>query len=384
MTLTEDFFIKCVDAGIKGVDLSDIPDGIDYRELLNLSIRHSLGVAVFCATKNLKDCFPEKFYSALKKVATRHLSIDVKSEIDKKTVLDKLEERGIDFMPLKGYFLKNLYPETSMRYTSDCDVLIKTSQLKQLRQVYKELNLKIERFDTHHDIVYFDATKTIFEFHKMLFVGKLSKYFGVGFERASLKKGTKHFYELSKEDYYITLLAHSAYHFADSGVGVRHLTDIYLFRKNNKLDYEYIDKELTKCGLLEFKNNFESLADFFFDGKSGDEFTHKLADYVLSSSVLANEDKKSASEVVMASNSGKGKGITVFKIIFPSLANMRFSYPVLNKHVYLLPLFYVVRWFRVLFKSPDRLSRITKVSSLDNKNIEEVREVFEKLNLKNI
>jgi hypothetical protein len=81
-----------------------------------------------------------------------------------------------------------------------------------------------------------------------------------------VKDGYSYFYEMSPEIFYMSILGHSAYHFAESaGVGIRHLADVYLFRKAHALNEEYLNNELEKCGLLQFKVQFEKLADYFFE-----------------------------------------------------------------------------------------------------------------------
>lgn len=372
MDTTEIFFIKCVKSVLNGQDVKEIPQSVDLKKLLKLSKSHAVSVILFYALEHIKELLPHAFYNALKRSVEFHIMNDVQSEADEETVLNAFERNGVRFMPLKGYYLKKLYPKTEMRYTADCDILIDVKQIKAVRKIVKELGLSVKRYDAHHDIVYFDATKTAFELHKMLFVGDLGKYFGVGFERAKLKEGFNCFYELSPEDFYISFVAHSAYHFAKGGgVGIRHLIDICVYRKRYDLDEEYLRKEFTKCGLRTFQLQFEKLEKYFFEDGDADEFITRLADYVLCSSVLGNEDKKNASDI--SANDTKGK--TLLSIIFPSVANMKFSYPILKKTVWLLPIFYVVRWFRVLLKTPERLVRIRNIRSVSKKEIEEVKQI---------
>ena len=263
--------------------------------------------------------------------------------------------------------MKKLYPSTDMRYASDCDVLIDVDQLKEVRALVDELGLATKRHDEHHDIVYYPETKTIFELHKTIFVGPLEQYFGVenkGFEKASVKEGYQYFYEMDRERFYISLLGHSAYHFAESaGVGIRHLTDIYLYRKAYELNEEYLNAELDKCGLRRFKDEFEKVSTYFFDDAEADEFTKKLAKHILESSLLANEEKKSASDVAANANEAddkKAKRKSVWRKIFLPTKQMKFLFPVLKKNVWLLPIFHVVRWVQVLLTRPKAIGQLKK------------------------
>lgn len=381
MNDTEKFFIKCVKAGLDGTEIAELPQDLSFSAFYNLCVSHSVTMIVFFALQKVKNSLPPKFYDALKSSVKRHVVKDVQLGIDSETVIDALEKNCVKFMPLKGYYLKKLYPKTEMRYASDSDILIDVKEIKKVRKTVKELGLKIKRYDSHHDILYCAETKSVFELHKKLFVGKLGKYFGVGFEKAKLKDGYKYFYELSPEDFYMTFVAHTAYHFAkEGGAGIRHLADVYVYRKRYKLNEEYLAQEFSKCGLRSFQEKLEKLEAYFFENGDADEFTLTFAEYVLSSTVLGNASKKSASEI--AANDSKGK--TILKMIFPSLANMKFTYPILNKAVFLLPVFYVVRWFRIIFKNHKNIARIKQVCAVKNEEIKQVNEIRTCLGINNI
>ncbi|MBE7078711.1 MAG: hypothetical protein E7380_02485 [Clostridiales bacterium] len=382
MTNTEKFFVECVKKGIKDEKIDVIPDELDYKQFYNLCASHSMSVVVFKALEKVKDKLLPQFLTALQRSVHRHVMLDVQSEYDINTVLTTFEEHGLKYMPLKGYHLKKLYPSTDMRYASDCDVLIDVDQLKEVRALVDELGLATKRHDEHHDIVYYPETKTIFELHKTIFVGPLEEYFGVenkGFEMTHVREGYQYFYEMDRERFYISLLGHSAYHFAESaGVGIRHLTDIYLYRKAYDLNEEYLNAELDKCGLRQFKDEFEKVSAYFFEDTEPDEFTQKLAKHILESSLLANSEKKSASDVAAnasETDDKKAKRKSVWKKIFLSKKQMKFSYPVLKKHIWLLPIFHVVRWLQVLFTRPKAIGQLKKMNDVEENDLAYMKEI---------
>ena len=381
MTNTEKFFVECVKKGIKDEKIDVIPDELDYKQFYNLCASHSMSVVVFKALERVKGKLLPQFLDALQRSVHRQVMQDVQSEYDINTLLTAFEERGFRYMPLKGYHLKKLYPSTDMRYASDCDVLIDVDQIKEIRALVDEMGLATKRHDEHHDIVYYPETKTIFELHKTIFVGPLEKYFGVenkGFERAHLREGYQYFYEMDRELFFISILAHSAYHFAEAaGVGIRHLTDIYLYRKAYELDEKYLNTELEKCGLLQFKEQFEKVAAYFFEDAEADEFTLKLAEHVLESSLLANAKKQSASDVAAhaGSDDKKARKKSIWRKIFLPTAQMKFLFPVLKRAVWLLPIFHVVRWMQVLFTRPQAIGQLKKMNDVDENELAQMKEI---------
>lgn len=390
VTNTEKFFVDCVKKGIKNERVEFLPDGLDYQQLYALCASHSMSVIVFNALENRKDELDKKFFAMLQRSARRHVMLDVQSAYDADVLLTEFERCGIKHLALKGYRLKKLYPSTDMRYSSDCDILIDVAQLGKIHEMVKGLGWTVDHCDEHHDVVYNPATKSVFELHKRIFVGPLENYFGVGFERARLKDGYTSFYELSPEDFYASILGHSAYHFAeDAGVGIRHLTDVYLYKNAYELDYEYLDKELEKCGLLQFKNQFEKLADYYFGDGEADEFTKKLAKHVLQSSLLCNKEKKSASDVAAQTstdemNTERAKKRTFWRTIFPEKEYMQFTYPVLKKQGWLLPIFYVVRWFTVLFTRPKNIQKLKGIQNVETEELTYMREMRDGLGIQHL
>ena len=390
MTNTEKFFVECVKRGIKSEKIEFVPGGLDYRQLYNLCAAHSMSVLVLRAVEAVKDKLPPKVLTALERAAYRHLTYDVQSERDVTRLLSAFEERGFRYMPLKGYHLKKLYPSSDMRYASDFDILIDASRLKGLRKFLKEYGLKTMRRDEHHDIVYHPENKTVFELHKTIFVGAFEEYFGVkekGFDGAHVKEGYQFFYEMDKEKFYVSILAHSAQHFATgAGVGIRHLTDIYLYRKTYPLDEEYLNEELKKCGLKRFKEEFEKVACFFFDDAAPEPFTEKLAEHILGSTILANSKKKIASDVVSTGESeykNAQKKAFLCKVFLPT-EQMKFQFPILKKAIWLLPFFHIVRWIKVIFTRPRSVGQLKEFSEVSSDDIAYMKDLRSGLGIEKI
>ena len=390
MEETKKVFVEWVKCAVDGEQVKSLPDQLDYVKLYNLCVAHSMSVAVFRTLEGVKKQLPLKFYNALKMSAERHLVQDVRQNFGDEEVLKCLEENGIKHIPLKGYELKKLYPSTDMRFTSDCDILVEIKDVKEFISTMQKIGLKLIRNDIHHVIMTFPESQTIYEFHKTLFVGKLEEYFGIGFEKAKLKEGYSYRYEYKKEDFYLTVLAHSAYHFGHSaGVGIRHLTDLYLMIKNYELDQEYLTKELEKIGLKQFDNEFKKLVDFWFNGANPDEFTITLASHVLESTVLENSQRQAESKIASHNktneiNLTKTKRKTAIRLIFPTKESMQITFPLLKKAGWLTPLFYPVRWIKVIFTRPNSIKKLKKISNAQSENVKELQTIREKLGLENV
>ena len=381
MTNTEKFFVECVKRGIKSQKIDSVPEELDYQQFYSLCKAHSMSVVAVRALEDVKDKLPQKTMSALERSAYRHLTYDVQSERSMKMLLSAFEERGFRYMPLKGYHLKKLYPSSDMRYASDFDILIDVNQLKEIRAFLAEIGLLRMRYDEHHDIVYHPNTKTVFELHKTMFVGSFENYFGLnekGFEGAHVREGYRFFYEMDKEKFYISVLAHSAYHFANgAGVGIRHLTDIYLYKRAYTLCDAYLNAELEKCGLRRFKETFEKAAFFLFEDAEGDPFTEKLVAHILGSTLFENSSKKAASDIVASgiADYEKAQRNALLQKIFLPTEQMKFQFPILKKAIWLLPVFHIIRWITVLFTRPKALGQLKDFAAASEEEVLYMKEL---------
>lgn len=387
MTVTESFYFKCLRCAISGDKINDIPEGVDYKELFTVSSRHGLSVAVFYSLENVKDKLPKEFVNHISRVVFRETTLDVQSETDKDQVISLLKDNGIRCMPLKGYWLKKMYPKTEMRFASDCDILVDNKNLKTVKKLLLEKGYKSLHGTEHHDVYCNQYTKTIFEFHKKIFVGALEKYFGVGFERANLISGEKYLYNLSPNDFYIAVLAHYAYHFDfGAGVGFRAIVDLKVMKDyfKGELDFGYIDCELKKCGLEKFNHEFLKVVDYIFEEKEGGEYTQKLADYIYASSFLVNDDNITVGRLADMDNLKTAKKKAIIKKIFPSKENIFFTYPFIKKCKILLPLGYVIRCFRIVFKTPNSLKEFKEINSVKSDSFNTYMEIKKGLDIKEI
>ena len=181
------------------------------------------------------------------------------------------------------------------------------------------------------------------------------KHFENILDRASIKN--KHEYHLSNEDFYIYFTTHSYKHFNNSGCGLRTLVDYYLYLKNNKnLDFEYIDKELDKIGLKEFSNMISSLSMKIFDNEELNEEEKDTLLFIASSGTygtLRHSVDKGVKE--------KGKFGYLMSRLFPPMSYYKMAHPWAYKTKVLIPIAWIMRFFRILFTNPKKATNEIKM-----------------------
>lgn len=270
------------------------------------------------------------------------------------------EENGIEYMPLKGYILKKLYPKPEMRAMCDADILIRLEQYEKIQSVMQSLRFHYKG-ESFHDYVW-ENDALYLELHKRLFAkneGELYQFFGDGWDVAVRDGGYRH--RLNAEEEYIYLFSHIVKHFRFSGIGVKHFVDLYLYRiAHPDMDEEKIERGMVTLRLLDFYRNAEQMIKVWFEGQESDPTSEMMSDYVFSGGSFGTLKNRMYYEgLVHASKKKKGaknaKTKSLFQEIFPSLHAMQLAYNILLKWPILLPIYWPIRWVDVLLHRRKRI-----------------------------
>jgi len=285
------------------------------------------------------------------------------------------DESGIDYMIVKGPNLKAIYPKPEMRPMSDIDILIRTEQYEKIRPVMENLGFE-EKLESNHEFVWQNA-KCHIELHKFLIPSYNPDYFayyGNGWRLAQKVEGCRHV--LSDEDAFIYLFTHFAKHYRDSGIGLRHVIDLWVCRCHNpELDEAYIRNELKKLQLDTFYANVLEALRTWFDKAPSTPVTECITETIFHSGVYGTRHSQLLSSALREKKtSGSGKGLRlrrIWKIVFLPFDAMCQRYPVLNRCPILLPFVWAWHLVRRLF-AVDKMKRYRKDMALINeKNVTE-------------
>ena len=284
------------------------------------------------------------------------------------------EDAGIDYMPVKGCNLKYLYPKPELRPMGDADILIRETQLPQCAEILKSQDFALKLESEHTDNWQSDALYV--ELHKSLVPPEDAdyySYYGDGWRFAV--KGAGFRYDPTPEDTFVFLFTHFARHYRESGIGCRHVLDLWIYtRTYPQIDTSYICRELDKLYLLEFYQNMNILLDVWFNDKEIDIKSQFISDHIFKSGIWGDlVSRDIADNVQMYQSVGKvvpGKFVYFFGRVFPNYEVLSCQYPVLRQYPYLVPIMWVVRWFRIIFRNPALIARRFKM--LENRSNDKI------------
>ena len=327
---------------------NEIIDSLDYDSLFRIASFHRLTSIVSLALKSA-GVDQERFEHARKKDIWKYLI----NEEQKIEVINKLEKSGIRYCVLKGEILKHYYPKIEMRQMSDIDILYDNRKSEEVRRIMEELGFSSEKNSAGHQDDYIKPPVSHFEMHRELFTKEENErffaYYNRVFDRLIKNNDNEYSYRFTKEDFYIYLVAHEFKHYTWRGTGLRSVLDIYVYLKNEVLDWGYILNELAVLDLVQFEETNRKLADKLFSNKEAElsEDEIKMLEYLINSGAYGlaeNEIKNGIKQ--------NGKLRYIMRRLFPPSTALQRHYPIFYKYVVLIPLlpFYrIIRgWKRVI------------------------------------
>ena len=351
-------FTKLLSIYLNKKEASDL---VIDKELLSFYVRlakhHSLRAILYVALKSVKANVNEEYLKKLEEYYLLTLRKAVLFDKERNELYEWLNSHQVPYLPLKGIILKDYYPDPYVRELADNDILFKGKD-EIVKQFFTDRKYAVKAFKTSNHDAYLKKPFYNFEMHRALFAlnednEKIVTYFTNYLDKDILKKDFENY--LKPEDFYIYFTAHSYKHYHVSGCGLRTLLDYYLFLKNNKLDFDYINEELAKIDLLEFSNSISSLSLKVFDDEPLNEDEEEMLLYIASSGTygtIEHSVEKGVKE--------KGKFKYFCSRAFPPMSYYKIAYPRIYKTKVLIPFACLHRLLKNLRKGSHELKIISK------------------------
>lgn len=364
-----------------------LPDGFSYAALLKFAELQQVTPLLYygaCKTDSFLQTNELFDFTLIATSIISHSSHQL-ANFDKLTTC--FEQAGVDYMPLKGSVLKRLYPQPEMRVMGDCDILIRSEQLDRAGAVMKEQGYTLEE-TTDHCYEYRSPDKMVIELHvKLLPDGEidLEPYYRDGWWTARPVGEPACRYEMRPEDHYVFQFAHFVKHFRGFGAGIKFVIDFRVFEQAYPdMDMEYVRGELVKLGLDEFYDNIQRTISVWFDDAPPDEMTDYLTERLFDTTVFGVKERGLVSEAYSRSKIEQASGKTGsdaahrrgkwFELFFLPYSAMKKKYPLLEKWAILLPIFWIVRGFDILFFHKNRIGEVdADMEQISQESIEAYR-----------
>ncbi|MBE6927216.1 MAG: hypothetical protein E7467_01785 [Ruminococcaceae bacterium] len=364
----------------------ELPEGFSLQAVVPMVRKHQIAPIIMQALNYYNLPEQPMFVQAMMPTVAMSLSVFESQNRESEKLFAALQERGIDYAPLKGTLLKKLYPSEDLRSMADVDVLVRTGDREKLDKLMRELGYTSEGESDHE----YNWRKGYvhMELHKSpvpSYDREYYAYYGDGWKFFAPIAPKAHRYAMRSEDEYVYLFTHYAKHFRDGGIGVKHLTDLWAFLKAKPdMDREYIRGELRKLHLEKFHENVLAAIACWFDDAPMSETSETILHAILGGAAYGVKEMQQRAEAVRISPNGKSSKLrwTTKKIFLP-YKNMCSKYPFLRYLPFLLPIMWVVRWVTAIVCKPKKLSQNVKdAKNMSQESVDEYRAYLDSVGLR--
>lgn len=394
-------FIDILSAGIRGKSADKVYDNVEWDEVIDLADKHKVEGIIYLALRKSKliSNIGEEKISLLKQKAaitgitqSRHIS-------GLSTVLNKINERNIPVIVLKGLVVREFYPQPDQRSMNDADILVHEGDVEKVKQLLIDMGyVYLEDHKASHHIALVHHKYPFIELHWNLFKrdgfsNELEHYERLIWKRAiKVNVGEAEVLSLSYEDLALHLCMHMAAHLVATGFGVRQLCDFVLLveHKGDEIDWNSFIMKARMYGFEKFSEIMFLLCNKLFNMEVPKEINIKVVNNKKYVSALLNEifeagvhgKKEMANQFATQvafnfqdkdSNATLGAINRYFRFIFPKIDDMSDKYSYAKKVKILTPIAWIHHLFAGVFASEysfkDKVEFLTKgVAKAVNRN----------------
>ncbi|MBQ8358205.1 MAG: nucleotidyltransferase family protein [Clostridia bacterium] len=269
---------------------------------------------------------------------------------------DAFEQAQIDYLPLKGLVLRDLYPTAEWRVGRDLDILIRPADLNRACAALRQALAPVTEKKATHDVAFETPDGVRLELHFSLFddVDRCGTLLSHPFAHAFPCVSGGHRYRLPDAELYAYQIAHMAKHLRyGGGCGIRPFLDLFLLSEQiGQAAREKGETLLSVCDLEGFARVVHHASTVFFGDGDEDAKTDALLRFILKNQAFGTYQSAAALQKSDADTATDDRSHLLSRL-FPSYRYMCRSYPVLRRAPVLLPFCWGVRGLHI-FAGPSR------------------------------
>ena len=348
----------------------------NIEELLKFAYRQKL-LGIFAYMNKRWSLFDSKkaksldaaYYSALFESTVRCSKFLKLSEF--------LSENKIEHMPVKGYYIRELYPVKELRSFGDIDILIHEKDRKRCDSLMKSLGYTVKNdweptYSYIKDDEYYEIHTNLFDV-RLKDRADMTEYFSSAWLHAKKDSGLR--FVPDTEFHLIYIICHLAKHLSTGGAGIRMYLDValYILRYDSVISWERTEEEFKKLGLERFFHTVLSAVNEWFyvkascDVESFGEELSELLEFTLDSDIFGHSRDNSA---IKLRGEERSKKRTALKILFPPAEQLENRYTFLKRSRLLLPLAWIVRVFKNFGLIPKKIKELVNLKKAEISEVE--------------
>ncbi|MGN0161970.1 MAG: nucleotidyltransferase family protein, partial [Candidatus Ornithomonoglobus sp.] len=109
-----DYTIKLIRYVLNG-DVPELPENVDFEKLFAFGRSHGVENMLYVGLRDLKINVPTEIMKQFRTAYEIQIMVEATQALEYECLCEIFEEADIDFLPLKGIVIRNLYPMPDYR-----------------------------------------------------------------------------------------------------------------------------------------------------------------------------------------------------------------------------------------------------------------------------
>ena len=301
--------------------------------------------------------------------------------VDFETLSVCFTKHGIAHMPVKGYYLRELYPTPELRTFSDIDLLIHQEDRQKVHDLMLSLGYTVKQ-DWEPTYSYIKNAE-YYEIHTNLMDGNLDgrtdlqAYFDTAWSHAVPDDGLR--FRPEDDFHFIYTVCHLAKHLYGGGAGLRMYLDVALYvkQKDDILHWQTIEREFTALHMADFFHTVMNACCVWYGTETicplpepDVEALDRLLSYTLDSDLFGHSRDHAVIELRNEKDEALSRSRVLRKMLFPPAVEIEARYTFLQNRRWLLPFAWLVRLCANLRLIPSRIRQMKQVTKTNRASVE--------------
>lgn len=381
ITSEQHFVLSLLKASMTADSGLCVPETVDCTpEIRKILLKNGVLQTVFPTVKKAAETEQTDLLKRLETELQPQYYVTLKQSVlqdhEGREILDQLGREGLHCIALKGWEMRDLYPDRLMRQMADLDILVRPYDYRRIKTVMEKLGYRSgEESAWKHDD--FQKGEVHVEMHKRLTddSGEIQKWERELWNRAVPVAGNV--YQMSPEDSYIFHFVHLHKDFMNGSFGLRRIVDTWLLQRQS-LDVDEVKTVLQRFGLRTFHDRMVYLSRAAMGEEPIDENCEILLAHAFAYGIYGSDVSYKAGRIAaMGTDMKSGKRRSAINAVFLPFERMKAQFPVLEKWPILLPWFWIKRILRFLRGDVKSSRERLDYSKIREEEYQEMKRFFE-------
>lgn len=256
------------------INQTEIPHSVrrlDWEDIYKLAAYHNVAHIIYLATLGLEGDIAPKCKELFHKRYEGSLLSQERYRSAAEVVMWQLKQNKIHALLIKDGIMSTCYEPREVRALDQVRILVGEGQEAKIHSLMRSMDFQKQEHWKGRGELYYRVPKTTVVFYTDLGfqTRRLRKYFDFPVKVIRQMEGEKYLHQFTENEFYIYLVCDLVNLYATREIRISDMVDYWQFYKayKDRLDWEYIEKELESAKILDFSGRLRDLAFIWFSGQ---------------------------------------------------------------------------------------------------------------------